>query len=188
MIQTNAAASSPGALYLADVVKRFRDAKKQGDGALGQVPFEHWPSRLDPGSNSLVTLIRHISGNQVSRWTNFLTSDGEKPDRRRDAEFEDTALTRDELLESWERGWATLFEALNGLGEEDLTHSVLIRSQPHTVIEAINRQLAHYSMHVGQMLFLAKHLAGESWRSQSIPRGGSAAFNKTMGERKGPMA
>ena len=164
---------STGALYLDDVVKRFADAKKQGDGALGQVPYDNWATRLDPGSNSLTTLILHISGNQLSRWTDFLTSDGEKPDRDRDAEFEDAELTKDQLVARWERGWATLFDALRGLREEDLTRTVFIRSEPHTVVGAVNRQLAHYSLHVGQMLFLAKHLAGAGWRSQSIPRGGS---------------
>ncbi len=159
-----------GAVYLADAVKRFQEAKKQADGALGQVPFERWHERLDPESNSLVTLVLHVAGNQLSRWTDFLNSDGEKPDRNRDAEFEDAGLTRDELLARWERGWATLFAALAGLTEADLTRSVTIRAEPLSVVSAINRQLAHYALHVGQMLFLAKHLAGTAWRSQSIPR------------------
>ena len=165
-----APAPSLGAAYLADAVKRFHDAKKQADGALGQVPFERWRERLDPGSNSLVTLLLHISGNQVSRWTDFLTSDGGKPDRDRDSEFEDASLTREQLLARWERGWTTLFEALGGLGEADLARTVMIRSQPHSVVEAINRQIAHYALHVGQMLFLAKHLAGDRWQHQSMPR------------------
>lgn len=171
---------SPGALYLADVAKRFGDAKKQGDGALSQVPFEKWATRLDPESNSLTTLVLHISGNQLSRWTDFLKSDGEKPDRDRDSEFEDVELTQHLLVARWERGWATLFDALRGLQEQDLTRTVLIRAEPHTVVEAINRQIAHYSLHVGQMIFLAKHLAGGGWRSQSIPRGGSAHFNASL--------
>ena len=159
-----------GALYLADAVKRFQETKKQADGALAQVPFERWHERLDPGSNSLATLVLHISGNQLSRWTGFLTSDGEKPDRDRDAEFEDAALTRQELLARWERGWATLFAALAGLGERDLVRTVTIHAEEHAVVAAVNRQIAHYALHVGQMLFLAKHLAGPAWRSQSIPR------------------
>ena len=159
-----------GAAYLADAVRRFHEAKRQADGALGQVPFERWHERLDPESNSLATLALHIAGNQVSRWTGFLTSDGEKPDRNRDAEFEDAGLTRKELLARWERGWATLFAALASLTEADLTRSVTIRAEPHAVVEAINRQIAHYALHVGQMLFLAKHLAGPAWRSQSVPR------------------
>ena len=159
-----------GAAYLADAVRRFQEAKRQADGALGQVPFERWHERLDPESNSLATLALHIAGNQVSRWTGFLTSDGEKPDRNRDAEFEDASLARDQLLARWERGWAALFAALASLTEADLTRSVTIRGEPLTVVSAVNRQMAHYALHVGQMLFLAKHLAGPAWRSQSIPR------------------
>lgn len=159
-----------GEAYLVDAVKRFQEARKQADGALAQVPFERWQERLDPESNSLVTLVLHVSGNQLSRWTDFLTSDGEKPDRNRDAEFEDASLTRDELLARWERGWAALFGALASLTDADLTRSVTIRGESLSVVSAINRQLAHYALHVGQMLFLAKHLAGPAWRSQSLPR------------------
>jgi hypothetical protein len=177
------AARSLGALYLADAVQRFQEAKAQGDRALGQVPFARWQERLDPGSNSLATLVLHVSGNQVSRWTDFLTTDGEKPDRDRDAEFEDAALTQEELLARWERGWAVLFDALSRLREEDLVRSVRIRTRPLTVVSAINRQLAHYAQHVGQMVFLAKHLAGHGWRTLSIPRGGSAAFDAAMAGR-----
>jgi hypothetical protein len=163
---------SAGAVYLEDAVKRFRDTKSQADRALGQVPFERWAVRLDPGSNSLATLVLHVSGNQISRWTDFLTSDGEKPDRHRDLEFEDAELSRDALLARWERGWACLFDALATLGETDLTRPVVIRGETLPVVGAINRQLAHYALHVGQMLFLAKHLAGEQWVSQSLPRRG----------------
>ncbi len=163
-------APSLGAIYRADVLARFRDTKKQADGALSQVPFERWGERLDPGSNSLLTLMLHISGNQLSRWTDFLNSDGEKPSRDRDAEFEDAEPTREELTQRWEQGWDTLFAAIESLADEDLTRRVTIRSEPHAVVEAINRQLAHYALHVWQMLFLAKHLAGPAWRSQSIPR------------------
>ncbi|HXK12317.1 MAG TPA: DUF1572 family protein [Vicinamibacteria bacterium] len=162
--------ASFGALYLADARKRFEEARSQADRALAQVPFERWRDRLDPGSNSLVTLMLHISGNQLSRWTNFLTSDGEKPDRDRDAEFEDASLSRKELVARWERGWAALFSAIDDLGESDLTRTVTIRSEPHSVVQAINRQIAHYADHVGQMVFLAKHLAGPAWRHQSMPR------------------
>jgi hypothetical protein len=166
---------SAGAVYLADATKRFRETKSQADRALAQVPFERWHERLDPGSNSLVTLVLHVTGNQFSRWTDFLTTDGEKPDRHRDAEFEDAPLSREELLARWERGWACLFDALAPLGEEDLARPVVIRGETMAVVEAINRQIAHYALHVGQMLFLAKHLAGEGWQSQSMPRRGSRA-------------
>jgi hypothetical protein len=177
MTDTNALAGA----YRADVVKRFQEARTQAERALGQVPFERWSHRLDPGSNSLLTLVLHISGNQISRWTDFLTSDGEKPDRHRDTEFEDASLTREQLLARWERGWKALFDALGGLRDDDLMRSVVIRTQPLSVVEAINRQLAHYSLHVGQMLFLAKHLAGEKWQSQSVPRGRSEEFNRQAG-------
>lgn len=170
-----------GASYLADVTTRFRELQKQCDRALRQVPSEQWSHRLDPGSNSLVTLVLHLSGNMLSRWTDFLTSDGEKPDRDRDAEFEDPeGLSREALLERWTRGWAALFEALAGLTEADLDSSVLIRGERHTVIEAIHRQLAHYALHTGQILFLAKHLAGPAWQTQSIARGASGQFNAAM--------
>jgi hypothetical protein len=166
---------SAGAVYLADATRRFREAKVQAERALAQVPFERWPVRLDPGSNSLVTLVLHISGNQLSRWTDFLTTDGEKPDRHRDSEFEDAPLSREQLLARWERGWTCLFDALAPLREEDLVRPVVIRGETMAVVEAVNRQVAHYALHVGQMLFLAKHLAGEGWQSQSMPRRGSRA-------------
>jgi hypothetical protein len=145
------------------------------------VPYERWNQRLDPGSNSLLTLMLHLSGNMLSRWTDFLVADGEKPDRNRDAEFEDPAsLKRDELLDRWGRGWSCLFQALEGLEQADLERTVMIRSQPHSVVEAINRQLTHYAYHAGQMVFLAKHLAPGPWRTLSVPRGGSAALNARM--------
>jgi len=163
---------SVAAAYLADARQRFEEARKQAERALAQVPFERWAERLDPGSNSLATLILHVSGNQLSRWTDFLTTDGEKPDRNRDAEFEDASLSRDQLLARWDRGWKALFDAIDGLREEDLVRTVSIRGEPHSVVEAVNRQIAHYALHVGQMLFLAKHLAGDAWQHQSLPRRG----------------
>ena len=175
MTRDDAGARSPGALFLADATRRFRETKAQADRALAQVPFERWHVRIDPGSNSLVTLVLHVSGNQLSRWTDFLTTDGEKPDRHRDAEFEDASLSHEGLRERWERGWTCLFDALAPLGEGDLARPVVIRGQTMAVLEAINRQMAHYALHVGQMLFLAKHLAGEGWQSQSVPRRGSRA-------------
>jgi hypothetical protein len=170
-----------GSAYLADAIKRFREAQSQCDGAIAQVPYEHWSRRLDTESNSIVTLMLHLSGNMLSRWTDFLSSDGEKPGRNRDAEFEDPAsLTRDALLARWSAGWECLFQALSHLTEADLERTVTIRSQPHTVVEAINRQIAHYSLHTGQILFLCKHLAGDGWKTLSVPRHGSAAFNAAM--------
>ena len=170
-----------GAAYLADAIRRFREAQAQAEGALAQVPFERWHQRLDPESNSLATLVLHLSGNLRSRWSDFLQSDGEKPDRDRDAEFEDPAtLTQQLLLEGWSQGWTCLFAALTGLAESDLERTITIRAQPHSVVEAINRQLAHYPYHVGQLVFLAKHLAGRDWQTLSVPRRGSVAFNEAM--------
>lgn len=168
-----------GSIYLADARRRFQETKAQCDGALAQVPFERWGLRLDPEANSLVTLMLHLSGNMLSRWTDFLTSDGEKPGRDRDGEFEDpVGLSQEALLARWEQGWACLFQALEGLTQADLDHTVTIRTRPLTVVEAINRQLAHYAYHAGQVVFLAKHLASAPWQTLSIPRHGSAVFNE----------
>lgn len=167
-----------GDLYLADALKRFREAHAQCDRALAQVPVERWAYRLDPESNSLATLMLHLSGNMLSRWTDFLTTDGEKPDRHRDTEFEDPETFDPRALrDRWERGWACLFGALGSLTAADLDRVVTIRHEPHTVLEAINRQLAHYPYHAGQMVFLAKHLAPGPWQSLSVARGGSVAYN-----------
>ena len=153
--------------YLSDVIVRFRDTKWQCDRALSQVPEGMWSRRLDPESNSLLTMILHISGNMLSRWTDFLTSDGEKPDRNRDAEFEDPEglLPIEAIMDRWSRGWACLFDALATLSESDLERTVTIRGQPLTVIQAINRQVAHYAYHAGQIVFLSKHLSDKPWQS-----------------------
>ena len=169
-----------GESWLADVTARFRELKSQCDRALAQVPIERWGYRIDPQANSIVTLMLHLSGNMRSRWTDFLSRDGEKPDRDRDAEFEDAALGREELLARWEAGWACLFGALEGLADADLERDVLIRAQPHKVYAAIDRQLAHYAVHTGQLVLLAKHLAGPAWATLSVPRGGSGAFNASL--------
>lgn len=170
-----------GDRYLSDALKRFREAKSQCDRALAQVPGDRWTRRLDPDSNSLATLMLHLSGNMISRWTDFLTSDGEKPDRDRDAEFEDpSAFDPAALRARWERGWACLFRALEGLTADDLDRTVTIRKEPHTVLEAINRQLAHYPYHAGQLVFLARHLAPGPWQTLSVTRGGSRALNAAL--------
>jgi uncharacterized damage-inducible protein DinB len=173
--------------YLADVIRRFREMKTMADRALSQVPESLWLRRLDPGTNSIATLMRHMSGNMNSRWADFLTSDGEKPGRDRDREFEDpNEADLAELRSAWEGGWACLFRAVESLRPEDLERTITIRSQPHTVLEAIQRQLAHYSYHVGQMVFLAKHFAGEEWNTLSVARGESQAFNTAMQRLYGP--
>jgi hypothetical protein len=171
----------PGAAYLEDVVRQFHGQKKLAEKALAQVSDEEFLRRLDPGSNSLGVIVKHLAGNMRSRWTDFLTSDGEKPDRRRDSEFEaEGADTRAALMERWERGWGCVFAAVEALKPEDLLTTVVIRGEPHTVLKAINRQLTHYADHIGQIIFLAKHLAGPRWKTLSIPRGKSEEFNAGM--------
>jgi hypothetical protein len=165
-------------LYLKDVVEQFRQLKSLADRALAQVRDQDLFAALDPESNSLAVLIQHLAGNMRSRWTDFLTADGEKPDRNRDAEFEVAAGTsRADLQTRWEEGWRCLFQTLTALAEEDLTLTVLIRAEPHGVIKAINRQLTHYGYHVGQIVFLAKHFASDHWRTLSVPRGKSRELN-----------
>lgn len=147
---------------------------------MAQCPDDALFTTLDAESNSIALIVKHLSGNMRSRWTDFLTTDGEKPDRNRDTEFEDPPKTRAELLELWERGWHCVFEALAPLKEEDLGRKIAIRNEPHSVMQAINRQIAHYSHHVGQILFLAKHLTVKStgqWQSLSVPRGQSKQFS-----------
>ncbi|HEV2855478.1 MAG TPA: DUF1572 family protein [Thermoanaerobaculia bacterium] len=170
---------SPASLYLTDVVDQFRKLKGLGDGALAQARDEDLFATLDPESNSLAVLIQHLAGNLRSRWTDFLRSDGEKPDRDRDSEFVVAeGTTRRQLLERWEEGWRCLFQTLTALHEEDLAMTVLIRAEPHSVVKAINRQLTHCAYHVGQIVFLAKHFASETWQTLSVPRGGTRRFNE----------
>ena len=176
---------SPEMLYLKDVVAQFYQLKTLADRALSQVNDGDLFRPLDPESNSLAILIQHMAGNMRSRWTDFLTSDGEKPDRNRDAEFEVAeGTTREDLQARWEEGWRCLFQTLTALSEEDLALTVLIRAEPHSVIKAINRQLTHYGYHVGQIVLLAKHLASDHWRTLSVPRGRSGQFNaEKLGRR-----
>ena len=169
---------SPEMLYLRDVVEQFRQLKSLADRAMAQVRDEDIFATLDAEANSLAVLIQHMAGNMRSRWTDFLTSDGEKPDRNRDSEFVVAAGTsRADLEARWEEGWRCLFQTLTALSEEDLALTVLIRAEPHSVIKAINRQLTHYGYHVGQIVFLAKHFASDHWRTLSVPRGRSRQFN-----------
>ncbi|MFP5288849.1 MAG: DUF1572 family protein [Thermoanaerobaculia bacterium] len=177
----------PESLYLEDVKDQFRQLKKLAEGALAQVRDEDLFVTLDPESNSLAILMQHMAGNLRSRWTDFLHSDGEKPDRDRDSEFVVNEMTtREELFERWEEGWRCLSQALSALSEEDLTLTILIRAEPHSVLKAINRQLTHYGYHVGQIVFLAKHLASDHWKTLSVPRGGTRAFNaEKFGRRSG---
>lgn len=147
---------------------------------MAQCPDEALFATLDAESNSIAVIVKHLAGNMRSRWTDFLTADGEKPDRNRDTEFEKPPATQAELLELWERGWKYLFDALKTLTDADMARTVTIRTEPHSVLQAINRQLAHYAQHVGQIVFLAKHLTAKTtgkWESLSVPRGQSRQFS-----------
>ncbi len=160
-----------GALYLRDAIERFRTYKKLGEKAMIQVYDGGLGQPLGPDENSLAILVQHLAGNMRSRWTSFLTTDGEKPDRNRDAEFEVMEpVTRAALMELWDDGWARLFETLETLTPADLSRTVTIRGQSHSALEAINIQLAHYAYHVGQIVQLSRHQAGARWQSLSIPR------------------
>jgi hypothetical protein len=159
------------AVFLADVRAQFEKLKGQAEQALAQVTGEQLHATLDPESNSLAILQRHMAGNLRSRFTDFLTTDGEKPDRNRDGEFElERPLTRAERMAEWESGWTALFGTLAALGPDDLLREVTIRQEPMTVLVALNRALTHHASHVGQVVFLAKHLAGPAWQTLSIPR------------------
>jgi hypothetical protein len=162
--------------YIKDSIDLFRYYKKLGENAMAQCPDEGLFVCLDGESNSIAIVVKHIAGNMRSRWTNFLTTDGEKPDRHRDTEFEEPATTRAAMMEQWNAGWSCLFTALEPLTEADATRTVTIRTEPHSVMQAINRQVAHYSYHVGQIVFLAKHFASANWKTLTVPRGKSAAF------------
>ncbi len=157
--------------YLGDTLASFREYKALAEGAFRQISDEEFFFTPDEEANSIAVIIKHMSGNMLSRWTDFLNTDGEKPDRNRDAEFEmDEGATREMLLERWERGWSCLFRALESLAPEDLQKSVRIRGQELSVMQAINRQLTHYAYHIGQIVFLAKHLRYRDWKSLSIPK------------------
>ena len=158
--------------------REFRRLRRLADGALAQVPPDRFMTALSEDGNSVAAIVKHMSGNMRSRWTDFLTSDGEKPWRDRDREFErDADDSRETLLGRWEEGWSTLFAALSELRPVDEDRTVTIRGESMTVTQAIHRQLTHYAYHVGQIVFLAKHFAGGDWRSLSVPRGESARFN-----------
>ncbi|HEY7682955.1 MAG TPA: DUF1572 family protein [Gemmatimonadales bacterium] len=160
-----------GTLYLRDVTERFRAYKKLGERAIVQVYDSGLTWQIDADSNSIAVLVKHLAGNMRSRWIGFLTSDGEKPERNRDSEFElAPGLTREQLFEWWDDGWACLFEALESLRPEDLTRTVTIRGQPYPAIEAITTQLAHYAYHVGQIVQIARHLAGKAWKPLTLPK------------------
>ena len=163
--------------YLDSVRKLFQYYRELGDKALAQIGDEHIHWHPSPESNSVAVIVKHLSGNMLSRFTDFLTTDGEKPWRDRDAEFEDDYADKAELLAAWNAGWECFFKAVNPLTENDLDKIVYIRNQGHTVMEALSRQLCHYPYHVGQLVYLCRILAAEHWQSLSIAKGASQAFN-----------
>jgi hypothetical protein len=174
------------ASHLLDEIRRqMRGHKRLTEGALAQLRDDDFFATLDPESNSVAILIKHIAGNMHSRFTDFLTSDGEKPTRHRDQEFEiATNTSRDDLMRWWEEGWAVVFSTLDSLQPDDLMRTVHIRQEPHTVVQALNRALAHYAFHLGQIVFLAKHLRSSEWKTLSVPRGKSEEFNRMSLEER----
>lgn len=171
--------------YLDEARRQLRGYKRMGEGAMSQLSDQDFFFTLDQEANSVAVLVKHIAGNMRSRFTDFLTSDGEKPNRFRDREFEmSPATTRAEVMTWWEEGWACVFNAIDPLKPEDVMRTVTIRGEPHSVLQAINRQLAHYAQHIGQIVFLAKHLRASDWKTLSIPRGKSEEFNNKGGSGK----
>ncbi|MGC8550979.1 MAG: DUF1572 domain-containing protein [Acidobacteriaceae bacterium] len=166
--------------YLKDALDVFRYYKKLAERAMAQVTDEQLFVAENEESNSIAVIVKHMAGNMRSRWTDFLTSDGEKANRNRDSEFVDPPATRAELLKMWDEGWACLFDALEPLREEDLTRTITIRGEAHSVMQAVNRQMAHYPYHVGQIVLLAKQFANDKWTALSVPRNKSAEFNRTV--------
>jgi hypothetical protein len=170
-------ASDLRSAYLADVIRQFRMFKGFVDKALPRVPDEHLHTLLDPNSNSIAVIVKHVGGNLRSRYRDFLTTDGEKPDRDRDSEFETTGQeSRADILKGWDEGWSIAFGSLEALGPADLDRTVHIRGEAFIVIEALNRSLAHMASHVGQIVYLARHFAGDTWTSLTIPKGASAGL------------
>jgi len=168
--------------YVEDSLSLLRYYKALAEKAIEQVEDEQLVKAPDPESNSIAIVVKHMAGNMISRWTGFPEADGEKPDRDRDAEFQDPPETREELMGLWNRGWACAFDALTNLSERDLATRVTIRGEAHSVMQAINRQVAHYAYHCGQIVFLAKHLNHTRWKPLTIPRGQSKEFNRRLSE------
>ena len=166
--------------FLASVIKRFKEYKTLGEKTFEQLKDDEMNMQPNAESNSIGIIIQHLNGNMVSRWTNFLTEDGEKDSRRRDDEFEEHHFTKSELLGKWNEGWKVFLDTLESLKEEDLSRTITIRSQPLNVIDAINRQLAHYAYHVGQIVYLGRWIRNTEWKSLSIPKNKSTDYNREM--------
>jgi uncharacterized protein DUF1572 len=172
--------------YLKDAIGSFKAYKKLAEKAIEQVTDQELFVTLDEEGNSIAVVMKHMAGNMLSRWTDFLTSDGEKPDRNRDMEFViEEGTTKEAVLAYWERGWQAVFAAVEPLQPQDFERTVSIRGEAHTIVQAINRQLTHYSYHVGQIVFLAKHFRSSQWKSLSVPRNRSAEFNAKMRDQGG---
>lgn len=169
------------ATFLKDVIKRFRNYKELGDKTLAQLSEKDFFFRPSPASNSIAVIIQHMYGNMMSRWTNFLTEDGEKHWRNRDKEFNEMTDSRSDILSFWNAGWECLFNTLESLQPEDLDKTIYIRTEPLTAYDAILRQLAHYPHHVGQIITIGRMIKDDSWKSLSIAKGESEVFNKKMG-------
>jgi hypothetical protein len=167
--------------FLESVARRMREYKRMGEGAMAQLQDHEFNWRPNEASNSVAQLVAHLSGNMRSRWTNFLHEDGEKSWRNRDQEFANQPKSREKILADWEAGWEVFLGAIEPLAPADLLRTITIRSEPLSVLDAITRQVAHYSTHVGQILYLAKIIRGNDWNSLSIPKGGSAAYNQASG-------
>jgi hypothetical protein len=170
--------------HIEDSIAVFHYYKKLAERAMAQVADEQLFAVLDGEANSIAIIVKHMAGNMRSRWTDFLTTDGEKPTRNRDSEFVDPPATRVALLREWEHGWATMFRALEQLTDADMARTITIRGEAHSVMQAINRQLAHYPYHVGQIVLLAKHFASDRWESLSVPRNRSEEFNRRVAARE----
>ena len=172
--------------YLKVVQERFTSVKSLGEKTISQLSEDdiHW--RFNEASNNVAVIVKHVSGNMLSRWTDFLTTDGEKANRNREQEFEDDILSKQELMTFWEKGWNALFDALNELSDQDLLKDIYIRGERHTVIDAIERQMAHYAYHIGQIVFIGKQLKGDAWESLSIPKGSSEEYLQQMLEKHQP--
>ncbi len=166
--------------YLESVIKYFRQQKSLGDKTIEQLSEENLLWQYNDNSNSIAIIVNHLWGNMLSRWSNFLTEDGEKDWRNRDTEFEKVISSKEELIKKWNEGWQCVFDALESLKEEDLSKIIFIRKEPHNAGDAINRQLAHYSNHVGQIVYIGKMILDEKWESLSIPKGKSKGFNEKM--------
>jgi hypothetical protein len=166
--------------YLSSVISQFEYYKSLGESTFEQLTEEQMYWQPNAESNSIATIVMHVKGNMLSRWTDFLSTDGEKEWRNRDIEFENSSLSMKEIIMQWNLAWNCLFDTLNSLSEDDFNKIVYIRNQPHSVIEAINRQLAHYPYHIGQIVFIGKMICNENWKPLSIPKGQSRQFNAKM--------